>query len=91
MQPPIFITGCVRSGTSLTAGIVASCGTFGGITFGPSQYNLKEMYENKKAVKSFLRSINADSMRQRLLPPSLHREIRKIMTGEKYETGQVAL
>lgn len=72
MQPPILITGCARSGTSMTAGIIQNCGAFGGKTSGPNRYNPKGMFENSRIreelVKTYLRSINCDPKGQNPLP-----------------------
>lgn len=69
---PILITGCARSGTSLTAGIVHLCGAWGGEMRGPNQYNPKGMFENAAIVnelsKPYLSSIGADPMGQKPLP-----------------------
>lgn len=69
---PILITGCARSGTSMTAGIVDLCGAWGGVTSGPNKNNRKGMFENARIrndfVKPFLTSIRADPMGQDPLP-----------------------
>jgi len=69
---PILITGCARSGTSMTAGIIDHCGAFGGNTSGPNINNPKGMFENmairNKIVKPFLSSIKADPLGQKPLP-----------------------
>ena len=69
---PILITGCARSGTSMTAGIIDLCGAFGGDMFGTTRYNRKGMFENKvirqHMVKPFLRSLGVDPLGQRPLP-----------------------
>lgn len=69
---PIFITGCARSGTSLTAGIINLCGAFGGKMRPPNENNKKGMFENaaitNNIVKPFLKSIGADQMGQNPLP-----------------------
>src|SRR3990167_1759798 len=69
---PIFITGCARSGTSLTAGIIHLCGAFGGKMRRPNINNQKGMFENiaitQDLVKPFLKSIGADKMGQNPLP-----------------------
>ncbi|MDH3359812.1 MAG: sulfotransferase [Desulfobulbaceae bacterium] len=74
MQPPILITGCARSGTSLTAGIIQLCGAFGGDTAGPNQFNKKGMFENleirDKLCKPHLKSIGCDPLGQKPLPSS---------------------
>ena len=72
MRPPILITGCARSGTSLTAGIIHLCGAFGGETCGPTIANRKGQFENNeiraKVTKPYLKSIGCDEMGQRPLP-----------------------
>lgn len=72
MKDPILITGCARSGTSMTAGIINICGAFGGDMFGPNKNNQKGMFENRdirqNIVKPYLRKIGVDPMGQRPLP-----------------------
>jgi len=72
MKDPILITGCARSGTSMTAGIINICGAFGGDMFGPNKNNQKGMFENKEIrqnlVKAYLRKIGADPLGQNPLP-----------------------
>lgn len=72
MRDPILITGCARSGTSMTSGIIERCGASGGDMFGPNKYNPRGMYENRivreGVMKPFLRSINADPLGQNPLP-----------------------
>lgn len=47
MRPPgVWITGHMRSGTSLVAGLMASQGVFMGETRAPSQHNKKGSYEH---------------------------------------------
>lgn len=69
---PILITGCARSGTSLSAGIIGLCGAWGGKTSGPNKNNPKGMFENANIrnnfVKPFLKSMGADPMGQNPLP-----------------------
>lgn len=81
MTPPILITGCARSGTSLTAGVVDICGGFGGNLCGPTNANKKGQFENRAvvnfAVKPFLRAIGADPMGQYPLPDINHIIIQK--------------
>ena len=78
MNEPILITGCARSGTSLTAGIFSACGAFGGLTFGPNDWGKKDMFENKTIretiIKPFLMLNGADPKGQRPLP-----DIRNLM------------
>jgi len=72
MKEPILITGCARSGTSMTAGIIGICGAFGGDMFGSTRFNPRGMYENKiireGITKPYLRNIKADPMCQNPLP-----------------------
>ena len=69
---PILITGCPRSGTSMTAGIIEKCGAFGGVTAPPNDNNKRGMYENldirNGLVKPYLSSIGADKFCQNPLP-----------------------
>jgi hypothetical protein len=72
MIEPILITGCARSGTSMTAGIIHMGGAWGGVMSGPTSNNRKGMFENSEIrqyhVKPYLRSIKADHMGQDPLP-----------------------
>lgn len=72
MKDPILITGCARSGTSMTAGIINICGAFGGDMFGPNKNNQKGMFENKEirqnVVKPYLKKIGVDQLGQKPLP-----------------------
>lgn len=72
LSDPILITGCARSGTSLTAGIIHLCGAFGGITSPGTRNNAKGMFENNRirenVVKPFLRTYGVDPMGQYPLP-----------------------
>ena len=72
MKQPIFITGCARSGTSMTAGLIDLCGAWGGQLAGPTRFNQKGMFENSvirnQLVKPFLKSINCDPLGQYPLP-----------------------
>lgn len=69
---PIFVIGVPRSGTSLTAGILAACGAFTGQTFGPSEWNKKGSFENRalkeNMVKPWLTMIGADPLGLSPLP-----------------------
>lgn len=69
---PIIITGCARSGTSLTAGIINLCGAFGGAMRKPNVNNKKGMFENifitNNIVKPFLRLMYVDPRGQNPLP-----------------------
>lgn len=80
----ILITGCARSGTSLTAGIINLCGAFGGKMRPPNHNNKKGMFENtvitQCIVKPFLKSIGADQMGQNPLPDSI--KVRRRIVSE---------
>lgn len=69
---PILITGCARSGTSLTAGVINICGAWGGEMRGATPYNKKGMFENTAIVdgliKPFLKALGADPLGQDPLP-----------------------
>jgi len=69
---PILVTGCARSGTSMTAGIINLCGASGGALAGPNPHNRKGMFENgpiKNAVtKDCLRKLGCDAKGQHPLP-----------------------
>lgn len=97
---PILITGCARSGTSLTAGIVEACGAFGGKMSGATTSNEKGMFENeaiKKLVKSYLKGAGADPLGQAPLLtfeqlvahpyPKLGASVTDIMKKEGYKKG----
>ena len=60
----IFVTGCARSGTSLTASILKNLGCNTG--------KLNDLYENtgirEKVLKPYLRSVGADPLGQKPLP-----------------------
>lgn len=70
---PILITGCARSGTSLTAGILEICGAYGGKICGATAYNKKGQFENTEIrnniVKPYLKKHGWDPLCQDPLPP----------------------
>jgi len=72
LNDPILITGCARSGTSMTAGVINLCGAWGGNTAGPNKSNRRGMFENTDIrngiVKPFFRSMGVDPMGQKPLP-----------------------
>jgi len=72
VKSPIFITGCARSGTSMTAGVVHLCGAWGGKLAQATPYNKKGMFENRAIVqgmvKPLLIAVGADPMGQKPLP-----------------------
>ena len=90
MRDPIIVTGCARSGTSMSAGILNICGAFGGDMFGPNQHNQKGMFENKvirqDISKPYLKKIGADPLGQKPLPNNRQvfevsqREIKELRT-----------
>lgn len=69
---PILITGCARSGTSMTAGVIHHCGAWGGNLRGPNKYNKKGMFENAEIVQGFvkplLKRLGCDPLGQKPLP-----------------------
>jgi len=72
IETPILITGCARSGTSMTAGIFHLCGAFGGDMSGPNRNNKKGMFENaairNELVKPYLKQLGCDPLGQDPLP-----------------------
>jgi len=72
MIDPIIVTGCARSGTSMTAGMINICGAFGGEMFGPNKFNQKGMFENieirQNVSKPYLKKIGVDPLGQKPLP-----------------------
>jgi len=99
MIQPILLTGCARSGTSMTAGIISFCGAFGGKMSGPNDNNKKGMFENAEIrnnfVKPYLASIGADPMGQNPLPeagrlrpyPYLREDVEKTLGHQGYKSG----
>ena len=57
LDKPIFITGCARSGSSMTGGIVSLCGAWGGIMSGPTAYNKKGMFENAEIRNTMIKPL----------------------------------
>jgi len=72
LNEPILITGCARSGTSMTAGIINISGAWGGTLAGANHNNKKGMFENSEIrntlVKPFFRTMGVDPMGQNPLP-----------------------
>jgi len=72
INSPVLITGCARSGTSMTAGVIHICGAFGGKLARATQSNKKGMFENniirESIVKPILREHGFDPMGQWPLP-----------------------
>jgi hypothetical protein len=99
MKSPILITGCARSGTSMVAGIINTCGAFGGKMSGPTQYNAKGMFENAAIrngiTKVHLKSIGMDTLGQYpipdtdslMIPTTWKKQVEDIMISEGYESG----
>lgn len=99
LPPPILITGCARSGTSMVAGVINLCGAFGGRMSPPNKYNEKGMFENVRIretlTKPYLDELGADPMGQYPLPdintlpiPSnWGQEVERIIIEEGYGQG----
>ena len=99
MNEPILITGCARSGTSLTAGVIDACGAFGGDTTPGLPHNRKGQFENdairNTVIKSYLLRLGVDPLGQAPLPdmqnllpfPELADCIRTILIKQGYSTG----
>lgn len=103
MISPILITGCPRSGTSMTAGVIYRCGAFGGKVHGPTAYNARGVYENTSirdgVVKPFLRRLKCDPLGQNPLPDLskvkiteaagewLREQVCRIIKNHGYTTG----
>ena len=70
---PVFITGLPRSGTSMTAGILAELGIFTGPTIPGGDANPKGFFENiiirEKIIKGILRAGKFCSLGVKSLPP----------------------
>jgi hypothetical protein len=96
---PIFITGCARSGTSLTAGLIELGGAFGGKTMPPCADNKKGLFENKqireKIIKPYLMRGGYSRSGQKNLPdidklipfPGLGFFMQAILESEGYKGG----
>ena len=92
MNKPILITGCARSGTSMTSGIINLCGGWGGKLSGPTRNNKRGMFENVEirntVVKPFLISIKCDPLGQKPLPNMKHLND---IVGYSYQLRQMVL
>jgi len=98
-QSPILITGCARSGTSMVAGVINICGSFGGKLYGPNKYNAKGMFENQRireAIdKGYLRELKMDPKGQKPLPDTSKlpipsdwkQKVDRIIVEEGYQGG----
>jgi hypothetical protein len=96
MKPPILITGCARSGTSLVAGIINMCGAFGGDMSGPNKNNAKGMFENARIrnniVKPYFMRMGVDRLGQyplpdtnnMVIPPEWRKKVEQVMIDEGY-------
>jgi len=86
ISPPVLVTGCARSGSSMTAGIIHRCGSFGGRVD-----NTFENIEGKKSVlKPYAHLIGCDYRWQKPLPDikdlaPLAGLVRRMETTMKYE------
>jgi len=100
MEAPILITGCARSGTSMTAGILDRCGAYGGnLLMGHSRANRKSFYENREIrdniLKPYLMLCGADPLGQKPLPQpqallplaNLRSKIEQIFKFQGYKDG----
>lgn len=70
----VLITGCARSGTSMVAGVLKSCGLdLGGPLVKGTAYNPRGFFEHRdirqKVIKPLLRELGCDPRGQRKLPP----------------------
>lgn len=70
----VLVTGCARSGTSMVAGVLHTCGlNFGGPLVGPSPHNPRGFFEHRairqKVLKPYLEELGCDARGQRVLPP----------------------
>jgi len=100
MEAPILITGCARSGTSMTAGIIDHCGAFGGrLVMGGGRANKKGFFENREIrdnlVKPYMMLCGADPLGQKPLPElnhllplgNLRSKVEQIMKFQGYRSG----
>lgn len=99
LPPPVLITGCARSGTSMVAGVINICGAFGGRMSGPNSNNAKGMFENSRIrntiVKPYYSSLGVDRLGQYPLPdidnlPIPHnwqRRVENVIIDEGYPGG----
>lgn len=83
----------------MVAGIINTCGAFGGNMSGPTKNNQKGMFENAKIrntiVKPYLESIGADKLGQYplpdmekvLIPVNWRKRIESVMVDEGYKRG----
>lgn len=98
-QPPILITGCARSGTSMVAGVINICGAFGGNMSGPNRNNQKGMFENahirNQVVKPYFRRIGVDPLGQYplpdvnnlVIPTNWRAQVEHVIEREGYKKG----
>jgi len=99
MQPPILVSGCARSGTSLVAQILHVCGAFKGETVAPDPLSnpdgfFENIYVREKVVKDILRANDCDPLGVKKLPkpgtlqyPSFKGMVMKQMEEEGYRDG----
>ena len=98
-KPPILLTGCARSGTSMAAGVINMCGAFGGNLAGPTRNNAKGMFENSDIrntiTKPFLDSIGCDPLgqyplvdvRKLRIPVDWADRVCSVMIRQGYQSG----
>lgn len=100
MNEPILITGCARSGTSITAGVIHYCGAFGGKLTGATRYNKKGQFENNcirdSVIKPYLVRNGWDRLGQNPIPENIdeviieshfRKRITSIFKNEGYKGG----
>ena len=99
MPPPILITGCARSGTSMVAGAINMCGAYGGNMSGPNKNNAKGMFENigirNGITKPYLRDMGADALGQFPLPDvdkiaipvDWRKRVEQVIVDDGYQRG----
>jgi hypothetical protein len=96
ISSPIFVTGVLRSGSSMIAGVLNKCGAFGG-NMAVLKSNERGMYENIRIrdtiIKPYLLRMGADADGQYPLPENLDipenwkKEVENIIKSEGYQSG----
>jgi len=98
-KPPILITGCSRSGSSMIAASINLCGAFGGKMSYENQSIKRGMFENVRIrdtmVRPYLKDVGVDNMGQyplpdtnnMMLPGEWKQQVRKILVEDGYKKG----
>lgn len=98
-HPPILVTGIARSGTSMIAAVINTCGAFGGV-MSVNNNKRRGMFENiqirDSIVKPYMDRIGVDREGQYPLPstPSVsipmdwRTRVEKVMVDEGYQGGE---